>query len=129
MYIYIYKYIYMHIYIYMLERKLSVRNGSWILRFSFSPGRDRACRHRWISFFLNLLGKTTTIVFVRTPVDIRKYLTKGFFYLFNKDDGNSSFSFFFCLPPADAGDGEAGGDHLEPFGTIWEHFRFILDSV
>ena len=31
---------------------------------SFSPGRDRSCRHYWISSFWMRSGRTATIVFV-----------------------------------------------------------------
>ena len=90
-----------------------------MLRVSFSSSRDRACRHCWISSFLDSLGKTATVVFVRNPLDIKQHLTNGpGFYPFNKNHRKPSKLCFFliCLPEtfADAGDGE---------GTIWYNFE------
>ena len=40
-----------------------------MMKVSFSPGRDRACRHCWISFLFDPPGKTLTVFVLRDPFD------------------------------------------------------------
>ena len=50
--------------------------------------------------FLDPLGETATIVFVRTPLDIRQYLTKGPFLTFLiQIIGKDQVFLFICLFP------------------------------
>ena len=50
--------------------------------------------------FLDPLGETATIVFVRAPLDIKQYLTKECFltFLIKTMETHQTFSFFFCPP-------------------------------
>ena len=111
---------------------LFVFSSNIMLRFSFSPGHDRAFRHCWISSFWTPSGKQRKL-FSRGP--LFKPPGRVLFYFLHTNHRNSSNFVFLliCLPPwqetfADARDGDGGG----PFGSIsisfWDHFEITLGS-
>ena len=52
-----------------------------MMRVSFSPGRDRACRRCWISSFW-IPRENGYSSFRKDPLDIKQYLKKGLFLTF-----------------------------------------------
>ena len=81
--------------------------------------------------FLDPLSKTATLVFVRTPLDIRKYWTFLFSFLIQMmgNRQNCIFCLFFAPPgrrlllTPGMGMWVGGGG---PLGTIWDNFTTIV---
>ena len=91
-----------------------------MLRVSFSPGRDRACRHCWISSFWTPSGKRRLFLFAAAPFEAP---WQGIFldlFINIIENHQQNVFFYFCLPPGrrlllTSGMGMEGGttcDHL-----------------